>query len=96
VPALKQAGKLGQIELIGSGGSRLGAKAIADGTMFGTIGNWPEQGGAIAGKQLTQAVNGETVDPKGVNGLEIDTPVVVTKDNVDQFKAEWGAERPTS
>ncbi|UGS37299.1 sugar ABC transporter substrate-binding protein [Capillimicrobium parvum] len=96
VPALKQAGKLGKIKLVGNGGSRLGAKAIADGTLFGTIGNWPEQQGEIAGKMLTQAVNGETVDPKGVNGLEIDQPLLLTKDNVDQFKAEWGAERPSS
>jgi ribose transport system substrate-binding protein len=96
VPALKQADKLGKVKLIGSGGSRLGAKAIADGTMFGTVGNWPEQHGEAAGKMLTQAVNGETVDPDGVNGLELDEPVLLTKDNVDQFKAEWGAERPTS
>jgi ribose transport system substrate-binding protein len=93
VPVLKQAGKLGKIKLIGNGGSRLGAKAIADGTLFGTLGNWPEQGGAISGKMLIQAVNGETVDPKGVDGLKIDTPLVVTKANVDQFHPEWGAER---
>jgi ribose transport system substrate-binding protein len=91
VPVLKQAGKLGKIKLIGNGGSRLGAKAIADGTLFGTVGNWPEQQGQIAGKMLTQAVNGQTVDPKGVNGLTIDAPLIVTKDNVGQFKAEWGA-----
>jgi ABC-type sugar transport system substrate-binding protein len=94
VPALKQAGKLGKIKLIGNGGSRLGAKGIADGTLFGTIGNWPEQAGAMTGKMLIQAVNGQTVDPKGVDGLKIDEPLIITKDNVDQFKAEWGAERP--
>ncbi len=94
VPALKQAGKLGKIKLIGNGGSRLGAKAVADGTLFGTIGNWPQQGGEIAGKMLTQAVNGEAVEPKGVDGLTIDEPLIITKQNVGQFTPEWGAERP--
>lgn len=93
VPAIKQANKLGKIKLIGNGGSRLGAKAVADGTMFGTIGNWPEQAGGIAGKMLIQAVNGQTVDPKGVDGLKIDEPLIITKENVDQFTPEWGAER---
>jgi ribose transport system substrate-binding protein len=96
VPALKQAGKLGQIELIGSGGSRLGAKAVADGTLFGTVGNWPEQHGAAAGEMLVQAARGETVDPVSVDALQVDTPSLVTKDTVDQFKAEWGAERPAA
>jgi ribose transport system substrate-binding protein len=92
VPALKQAGKLGQVKLLGNGGSRLGAKAVADGTMFATAGNWPHQQGAIAAKMMTQAVNGETVDPSAVDAITIDEPRVVTKDTVGQFKAEWGAE----
>ncbi|UGS37298.1 hypothetical protein DSM104329_03713 [Capillimicrobium parvum] len=94
VPALKQAGKLGRVKLIGSGGSRLGAKAIADGTMFGTVANWPLQHGEAAGRMVVQAVNGEKVDPQSVNALEIDTPSLVTKATVSQFKPEWGAERP--
>ena len=97
VPALKQAGKLGKVKLIGNGGSRLGAKAIADGTLFGTVGNWPEKHGVAAGKMLTQAVNGEPVQPDAINALEIGKPqpLILTKDNVDQFKAEWGATRPS-
>jgi ABC-type sugar transport system substrate-binding protein len=92
VPALKQAGKLDQVKLLGNGGSRLGAKAVADGTMFATAGNWPHQQGEIAGKMLIQAVNGETVDPSEVDAIRIDEPRIVTKDNVSQFKPEWGAE----
>jgi ribose transport system substrate-binding protein len=94
VPALKQAGKLDQVKLIGSGGSFLGKKAIEDGTMFGTIGNWPEQHAEAAAKMLTQAVNGEPVDPDSVDAFLIDKPLVVEKGNVDQFQPEWGAKRP--
>lgn len=94
VPALEQAGKLGQVELIGSGGSHLGKKAIEDGTMFGTIGNWPEQSGEAAGKMLIQAANGEPVEPNSIDGFSLDTPVIVDESNVDQFTPEWGAQRP--
>ncbi|MFN8201236.1 MAG: sugar ABC transporter substrate-binding protein [Solirubrobacteraceae bacterium] len=94
VPALKQAGKLGQIALIGNGGSRLGAKAVADGTMFGTAANYPEQMGAAAGKMANQAVNGEPVEPNSVDAMKIDTPLYITKETVKDFTPEWGAERP--
>lgn len=93
IPALKQAGKLGEVKIIGNGGSRLGADAIADGTMFGTLGTWPQQDGAIVAKMLTQAVNGDPVEPSAVDSMTVDDPVIVTKDNVDQFKPEWGTDR---
>jgi AcrR family transcriptional regulator len=95
VPALKQAGRLGKIKLVGNGGSRLGAKAVADGTLFGTVGGWPEQDGEIAAKMEMRAVNGQPIDPAGVDALKVDTPLVITKANVDQFTPEWGAERPS-
>lgn len=91
VPALKEAGMLEQVKLIGGGGSRQGAEAIADGILFGTLATWPFQTGKIAGEMAVKAVNGEKIDPAGVEGQEIDTPQVVTKDTVDQFKPEWGA-----
>jgi len=94
MPAIKEAGLDGKIKIIGNGGSRLGAKAIADGTMFGTLGLWPRQNGELAVKAAAQAINGEPVEPSGVDMYEVDEPVIVTKDNVDQFKPEWGASRP--
>ena len=96
LPALEAAGKLGQIKLIGNGGSRLGAKAVADGTMFGTIGSWPAQNGRIAGDMLTKAVNGEEIEEPGVEAATVDEPKLLTKENIDQFEAEWGAERPAA
>ncbi|HWI22566.1 MAG TPA: sugar ABC transporter substrate-binding protein, partial [Baekduia sp.] len=91
VPAIKAAGLTGKIKLIGAGGSRQGAAAIADGTMYGTGATWPFQYGTTAGKMAIQAVNGDKVDPNAVDANKIDTPLVVTKDNVSQFKPEWGA-----
>ncbi|UGS37303.1 sugar ABC transporter substrate-binding protein [Capillimicrobium parvum] len=93
MPALKQAGKLGKVKLIGNGGSRLGAKAVADGTLFGTAGNYPAQMGETAGKMADEAVNGETIDPSSVDALKLDTPLYITKESVKDFTPEWGAER---
>lgn len=85
------AGMKGKIKIIGNGGSREGAKAVADGTFFGTLGNWPYQNGVAAAKMAEQAVNGETVDPQVIDVFTISTPFVITKDNVAEFKPEWGA-----
>lgn len=91
VPVLKQAGKLGSIKLVGNGASRSGVAAVKDGTLFGTLGTWPLQMGQLAGTAAMEAVNGKTPSPAGVNGYEIDTPLLVTKKTVDQMKPEWGA-----
>ena len=94
VPVLESAGKLGQIKLIGNGGSRLGAKAVADGVLFGTAGNWPRQMGVAAGEMLLKAIKGETIEEPAVDALKIAEPQVLTADTVGEFEAEWGAERP--
>lgn len=78
------------IKIIGDGGSRPGVQAIKDGTLFGTVGLWPNQMGAAAAEMLIQAVNGETVDPSGINAYEQDEPREITKENVDEFTPEWG------
>ncbi|WP_259311373.1 sugar ABC transporter substrate-binding protein [Capillimicrobium parvum] len=92
VPAVKQAGKQDEVKLLGNGGSRLGIKGVEDGTLFATAGNWPFQEAVAAAKAATQAVNGETVDPTGVDALAIDEPRIITKANVAEFTPEWGAE----
>jgi ribose transport system substrate-binding protein len=91
VPARKEAGLTDKVALIGAGGSRQGAQAIADGVMFGTLGIWPKQIGKIAGEMAVKAANGEKIDPAGVEAQDLDEPDVVTKDNVSEFKPEWGA-----
>jgi ribose transport system substrate-binding protein len=94
IPAAKAAGLEGKVKLLAAGGSRQGAAAIKDGSLAGTLASWPFQTGVAVGKMAVQAVNGETVQPNAISGLTIDTPAVVTPDNVDQFKPEWGAPAP--
>jgi ribose transport system substrate-binding protein len=94
IPAAKAAGLFGKVKLLATGGSRQGAAAIADGSIFGTLASWPFQMGVAAGKMAVQAANGQTLEPNAVNGLTIDKPAVVTKDTVAQFKPEWGAPAP--
>lgn len=91
VPAVQEKGMSDQIKLIGLGGSRQGAAAVADGTLYGTLSNWPRQMGKIAGEMAVKAVNGQAIDPAGVDALQIDKPLTVTPETVDQFEPEWGA-----
>lgn len=92
LPILKEAGLEGKITLIGNGGSRLGKQAIEAGTIFGTSGTYPQSYGKVAGEMAIKAANGEPIEPAGVNARTVKQPNVITKDNVDQFEPEWGAE----
>ncbi|MFE7835137.1 sugar ABC transporter substrate-binding protein [Streptomyces sp. NPDC057474] len=91
LPAFKEAGLAGKVKIIGRGGSSEGAAAVADGTLFGTSGNWPQQYGVFLAKALVEAVHGRPVKPESLDMLKTDTPAVVTKDNVAKFKPEWGS-----
>ncbi|HWH25129.1 MAG TPA: sugar ABC transporter substrate-binding protein [Pseudolysinimonas sp.] len=91
VPTLKTAGLEKKVKLVGIGGSTEAVDAIKDGTLFGSLSNWPFQYGAAAAKALTQSVKGEKVDPVGINMLTIDKPLLITPTTVDEFTPEWGA-----
>jgi ribose transport system substrate-binding protein len=91
VPAIDDAGLLGKIRIIGAGGSRQGAKAIADGTLFVTNGNWPKQEGEFMANMAVQAINGDDIDPVFLLQNDVDEPAIITKDNVNEFTPEWGA-----
>lgn len=93
LPAIKQSGMLGKLKILGNGGSRLGAKAVADGTLFGSTGSWPEQEGRLMYEMARKAVNDEPIEPVGVDALKMDTPQILTKENVAEFTPEWGASR---
>jgi ribose transport system substrate-binding protein len=93
VKAAKQAGLAGKVKILGAGGSRLGAQAVKDGDMFGTLATWPLQSGKLAGEMATKAANGQKIVPAGINGQQIDTPEIITPDTVADFKPEWGATR---
>jgi len=91
LPALKSAGRAGDLLLLGQSGTVEGAEAVKDGTFFGTIGQWPESEGRTAGELAVAAVNGEPISKKGYNNLELHEPHIVTKETVSEFKPEWGA-----
>jgi ribose transport system substrate-binding protein len=92
LPAIKDAGLYGKINIVGNAGSRLGAKAVADGVIFGTLANWPQQIGTLAAKLSTKAVNGEKIETTGYDQTtDLDSPYVLDKSNIDQFTPEWGA-----
>lgn len=77
-------------KIIGNGGSRPGAKAIEDGTIFGSLGIWPTQAGEKAAEIATQLANGDQPSETGVNFYEMDEPVLLTKETIDEFTPEWG------
>lgn len=86
-----EAAGLNDVKSIGDGGGRQGANAVADGRLYGTTGTWPVQSAKIAAKMAIDAVNGEKLADPAVDFYEVDTPTVITKDNVAAFTAEWGA-----
>ncbi len=89
---VKAAGLEGKLKLLGNGGSRRGAKAVADGTLVSTLGNWPFKMGEKAGEMAVKAANGLPIEPAGVDALTLSEPFLLTKDTVGQFVAEWGVE----
>ncbi|HWI22537.1 MAG TPA: sugar ABC transporter substrate-binding protein [Baekduia sp.] len=92
IPAIKAAGLTGKIVLIGNGGDRQSVKEITDGVLFGSVANYPQQAGARLVESLAQALNGEEVTNCCTDGLALDEPVVLTKETIGDFTAEYGAE----
>jgi ribose transport system substrate-binding protein len=86
---ISSAKRQGKIRVVGVGGSRRGAEAVAAGTMFATTGGWPIQAGRLAGQMAIKAINGQSIAPKGINSALIDQPLEVTPKTVGTFKAEW-------
>lgn len=91
-PAIEGAGMSDSLKVIGNGGSRAGAKAVAAETLFGTVGNWPFQAGELLAAGLMEAVGDKPVTQPSIDILKVDEPALITKETVEQFKPEWGAE----
>lgn len=90
LPAIKAAGLSGKIKVLGSGGTPSGAKAVKSGAFFSSSGQWPVQEGEAAGKMAQQAVDGVPVEPNAIEAFAIDSPAILNKETVDEFKPEWG------
>jgi ribose transport system substrate-binding protein len=86
--ALEDAGMLGEVGIIGLGGSTPALAAIADGRWFGGVMGAPGTEGRLAMEAMVAALAGEDLggfDPL----LELPDMGLVTADNVSSFTAEW-------
>jgi ribose transport system substrate-binding protein len=85
--AIEEAGKLGEIKIVGFDEDAMTLKGISDGTIQGTISQHPFQYGYESVRVLAGLTRGdESVLPEG-GYLEMPA-MVVTKDNVDEYRAE--------
>lgn len=90
VPVVAEAGRADSIKILGNSGSRAGAAAVADGSLYATTGNFPKATAEAIAKMAVQAINDETVSPNGLDALTLGKPLVVTKENINEFTPEWG------
>ena len=91
--AVKEAGKLGKIQLIGDGASQYAADAIADGRWFGSVIYMPRTSAAKATDLLIRAARGEKVPSVvTVEQLSPTKGMELTKAELSQFKPEYKGE----
>lgn len=87
--AVRQAGLLGKVKLIGGGGSKQAIAEIRKGTWFGDVMNVPYSEGKEAAKRAIEAARGQKV-PVETNSMDL-SPVglTVTKANLGDYQGEW-------
>lgn len=87
------AGKEGEIVLVGNGVGERGYEAISEGRFFAGYADIPFTEGRLAAETAIKAVRGEDV-PSFINNDEQSPPLpeggpIITQDNVDQFEPQW-------
>lgn len=87
--AVKQAGLLGKVKLIGGGASKQAVAEIRKGTWFGDVVNVPYSEGKESATRAIKAARGEKV-PVESNSMDL-SPVglTVTRANLGDFRGEW-------
>jgi ribose transport system substrate-binding protein len=87
--ALKDAGKLDKVKLIGLGGSKNAIEGIAAGTWFGGVYGAPATEGKLAMDALIKAIKSGK-DSGGIDPLTtLPDNGEITRDNVKKFSPEW-------
>ena len=81
IQALKSAGKLDQVKVVGYDAIPQALQAVKDGTMLATVKQFPERMGELGVDYAVRAAEGETDFPGFINS----GVVVVDKSNVDQY-----------
>ena len=88
--AVRQAGKAGDIALIGGGATVDGVKAIKEGRWFGSTVYVPKTEGRVVTEHLVRAVRGDDIEGKSIDPLDYSKAGrVVTKKNAGKFKPEF-------
>jgi ribose transport system substrate-binding protein len=86
--ALTDAGKT-DVRTIGVGASEPALEAIAEGTWWGDVAGAPFDEGRAAFKALMAAIEDDTVTGGVDVTSELPDDGLITRDNVDQFTAQW-------
>jgi len=86
--ALRDAGKLGQITVVGFDEDPITLGAVADGSFAGTVVQQPYEWGAQGAKLIADFLKG---DKSGIpaDGIKIIEGLTLTKDNVAQFQEDF-------
>lgn len=94
VNVLEELGMTDQVTILGEGGSRQGAEALAAGTIAGSVGAWPESMGYKVATMAGQLLAGEEIEDPDLSiydvGEELGQPVLLSPENVADFIPEWG------
>ena len=92
--AVADAGLTGKVTILGNGASKEAIPALKDGTLHATFALLPFTEGRLVGEALVRALQGGDKTAKVIDVTTMSPPLppggpVITKDNVDQFVAEW-------
>jgi len=89
ITAIDDAGKTGEIVLIGYGGAALAYLRIADGTQYATVAQRPATEGQYVVEDLVRAIRTSEPQPARDPVGELPDDGIVTQENVHNFVAEW-------
>jgi ABC-type sugar transport system substrate-binding protein len=84
IQAIKAAGRLAEIKVVGIGGTIEGLDAIRTGEMFSTVDQPPDWEGKASVEYAVRYLNGEKLDKWTKTAI-----APITKANVNQFKGVW-------
>lgn len=89
--AIEEAGRAGEVAVIGSGTSGYGVQAVQDGRWFATVVSRPETEGRVAAELAIAAVRGEEIEVTGVNPHWLDDAwgAAVTALSAEGFPFEY-------
>lgn len=89
VIAIENAGRTGDIVLIGYGGAAIAYQRIADGQQYATVAQLPASEGRYVVEDLVAAIESGTPSDSRDPVSELPDEGIVTQDNAGNFTAEW-------